>query len=391
MSYWNWGLLLNILLVAASSSAQPLKFEKGNWEAVKAKAKAESKPIFVDTYASWCEPCKWMDRHVFAKGEVSRFFGQNYISYKLDIEKGEGVAFAETYRVYSYPTLLYFNAEGELVHRLIGAFEAKELIQKSKDALEPEHQIYTLQKRFEGGERDPAFLRQYVGALQQANEQFQSVADVYVQTVGLPALTEADNFEFLEAYVNDDYRHRAYLYVASNQSLFTEALGKSRVDNYLSGALNVRCYKLVENAASKTAVRTFLQDVKRLMPDRLDYFKARIDFYYNRGNEKRDYRLARRYEKHCTDASSLNALARYMLDVHSGNKTQLTSALDWANRAIVLEETIYTLETKAMILMELGRKQEAWEVAKRQVELSKAANEHVKESKALLEEIEAEG
>jgi tetratricopeptide (TPR) repeat protein len=143
----------------------------------------------------------------------------------------------------------------------------------------------------------------------------------------------------------------------------------------------------VENAASKSTIKSFLQDVKRLMPERFDYFKARIDFYYN-SNAKKDYRLALRYQKHCEDAKSLNALARYMLDVHSGNKTQLNSALEWANRAILLEETVYTLETKAMILMKLGRKKEAWEVAKRQVELSKNINEYVEESQQLLDNIE---
>lgn len=387
MNYLNWGLLWGLLLLSLSSFAQQLKFETSDWEAVKAKAKATNKPIFVDTYASWCEPCKWMDKHVFAKGEVAHFFGKHYISYKLDIEQGEGIAFAEKYRVYSYPTLLYFNPEGELVHRLIGAFDSQELLQKSKDALNPEYQIYTLQKRFEGGERGTAFLKQYVAALKEANEQYQPVADVYVQTVGLPALLEEENFEFLEAYINNDYRHRAYLYVASNRFAFGEALTAKRVDNYLSGALNVRCYKLVENAASKATIKAFLQDVKRLMPERLDYYRARIDFYYN-NNEKRDYKLALRYEKHCTDANSLNALARYMLEVHSGNKTQLNSALEWANKAILLEETVYTLETKALILLELGRKQEAWEVAKRQVELSQEKKEYVEESEALLKEIE---
>lgn len=387
MNYWNWSIITSLVLWSFSSSAQGVKFEKNDWETIKAKAKAEGKPIFVDTYASWCEPCKWMDKHVFSKAEAGQFFGNHYISYKLDIEKGEGLAFAKQYRVYSYPTLLYFNSEGELVHRLIGAFEAKDLIQKSKDALKPENQIYTLQKRFEGGERTPEFLKQYVEALRAANEQYQMVADVFVQTVGLPALTESSNFEFLEAYINNNYRHRAYLYVASNRALFEKALTTERVNNYLSGALNVRCYKLVENAASKSTIKNFLQDVKRLMPERLDYFKTRIDFYYN-SNLKKDYRLAMRYEKHCKDAKSLNALARYMLDVHSGNTAQLTSALDWSNRAVLLEETVYTLETKAMILLELGRNKEAWEVAKRQVALSKNADEHVEESQELLERIE---
>ena len=67
MKYWNWGILVSLLFATTGVLAQPLKFEKSNWEAVKAKAKAENKPIFVDTYASWCEPCKWMDKHVFAK------------------------------------------------------------------------------------------------------------------------------------------------------------------------------------------------------------------------------------------------------------------------------------------------------------------------------------
>ena len=57
--------------VASSSDMQPsqqykgIHFEQGlSWKDILAKAKAEHKYIFVDCYATWCGPCKYMDKNV---------------------------------------------------------------------------------------------------------------------------------------------------------------------------------------------------------------------------------------------------------------------------------------------------------------------------------------
>src|SRR5438105_903166 len=54
------------ILIYAQKGYKGIKFTEGiSWEQVKAKAKAESKYIFIDAYATWCGPCMKMDK----KGE----------------------------------------------------------------------------------------------------------------------------------------------------------------------------------------------------------------------------------------------------------------------------------------------------------------------------------
>ena len=114
-------LFASLMLLGISTvSAQGITFEKGNWDEVVKKAKAENKFIFVDAYAEWCGPCKRMAKDVFPENSVGAFYNKNFVSYKFDMEKGEGPKFAKTYTVAAYPTLLFFNPAGELIHKAVG-------------------------------------------------------------------------------------------------------------------------------------------------------------------------------------------------------------------------------------------------------------------------------
>jgi thioredoxin-related protein len=382
-------LIIGLFVLPVSANAQGIDFETVDWESVKEKAKTSGLPIFVDAYASWCEPCKWMSDNTFGEEEVGVFFKDNYVSYKLNVEKGVGVDFAQKYGITSYPTLLYFNSDGELVHRIMGAYNSEDFIAKSRAALLPENQIYTLKKAFEKEKGDPAFLRKYADALKRVGEEYMYIADIYIDLVGIESLVEKEHFGVLEHCVND-YQHMAYRYVLANKADFILSLGNDRIDSYLNAAFNIRCYEMIENGSEQAVIRDFLQEVKGVLPNRVDYFKAKIDFYNNRGDERKDYRLARKYEKYCNDAKSLNGIARYMLNVYGKSKTQLNAALEWVDRAILLEESIATLETKALILLALDNRETALEVAEKQLVISKEEGRYVEETEALISRIKGE-
>lgn len=101
-----------------------IEFFHGTWAEVLAKAKKENKPIFVDAYAVWCGPCKYMSNVVFTNGDVGDYFNENFICYKYDMEKTDGPAFANKYQVTAYPTFVFFNANGEVKYRTRGARDA---------------------------------------------------------------------------------------------------------------------------------------------------------------------------------------------------------------------------------------------------------------------------
>ncbi|MDX1653069.1 MAG: thioredoxin domain-containing protein [Brumimicrobium sp.] len=99
------------------------------------RAKKEKKLIFLDAYAEWCGPCKWMNANVFTDQEVGSLFNENFINLKMDMEKGEGPEIARKYQVRAYPTMFLIDSEGKIVKRILGAKQKKDLISEIKPFL----------------------------------------------------------------------------------------------------------------------------------------------------------------------------------------------------------------------------------------------------------------
>ncbi|TAE71414.1 MAG: thioredoxin family protein [Bacteroidetes bacterium] len=116
------------LLAQKKAAKSGVTFYEGTWNELLAKAKEEKKPFWVDIYTTWCGPCKMMAKQTFADEEVGKFTSENYISYKLDAENGEGVNISEKYGVEAYPTFLIFNAEGKLLAKEEGFKDAERFI-----------------------------------------------------------------------------------------------------------------------------------------------------------------------------------------------------------------------------------------------------------------------
>jgi len=99
------------------------------------KAKEEDKLIFVDFYTTWCLPCKMMDEDVFTDKNVANYMNQHFINYKVDAERGGGPNLALIYQVNVFPTLLFLDADGQVLVRKEGAAYQTELRRLAEEAL----------------------------------------------------------------------------------------------------------------------------------------------------------------------------------------------------------------------------------------------------------------
>lgn len=107
---------------------------------VLSQAKAENKLVFVDFYTQWCLPCKMMDEDVFTDREIGKFMNKNFVSYKVDAEKDNGVNLAFVYQVQTYPTLLFMDQQGKVLEKKIGAAYHTELRNMGERAMAKHNQ-----------------------------------------------------------------------------------------------------------------------------------------------------------------------------------------------------------------------------------------------------------
>lgn len=107
------------ILILLQSSAQ-VHFEGSSYKSAAEKAKRLNKSIFVYFYTDWCAPCKQIPQIVFTDSRIRAVIDSQYVSLKLNAEKGEGITLAKRYGVGSFPTFLYTKADGHELGRTIG-------------------------------------------------------------------------------------------------------------------------------------------------------------------------------------------------------------------------------------------------------------------------------
>jgi len=139
-----FSFFLLCVLICHNNMAQ-ISFSKMKWEDALITAKEENKPIFIDFYTTWCGPCKVLDKNAFQDQELGAYMNEQFICLKYDAENPNFDWVAKKYTVQSYPTLLYFNASGKLIHRVSG-------IRTAEDLMKTNHELHSflLNKSLQG-------------------------------------------------------------------------------------------------------------------------------------------------------------------------------------------------------------------------------------------------
>lgn len=187
-----------LLLLAFGLQAQVefRKIETGeDMDKVWADAIQENKPVFVDIYATWCGPCKWMDANVFASEAAGEYLNKEFINVKLDGESEFGRVFAMKSGLSAYPSLFIFNSEQKLMNMLVGAKPWEELQPSLASTLEYYPVLELLQNKFESGVLAKEEYPRFVIALREMgkDEYGSAVAESYrMKFLGEDKLTSED-------------------------------------------------------------------------------------------------------------------------------------------------------------------------------------------------------
>jgi len=401
-------ILMNLLILAPlismgqdafhlsdSNKNKGIHFEKGlTWQQVKEKAEKENKYIFVDCYATWCGPCKMMDKNIYTNESLGDFINKEFVSIRLqcdtskndspDIQTwyGDAHRLLLEYNINEYPTFLFFSSTGEVVHRGLGYQTCDNLMALSKDATNPEKQYYILLKHYRAGVKDYSVIP-YLVAIATAikeTELSSSIAIDYTRNY-LENLSDAEFsvrkiFDFIALcptiISSKDKSFKLCFYHASvidsimfkgySNSFVNYVIYKEEVQTRLREAKKSHVAPEWKMIAGIIANKFEVKYVKEnILKGKVSWFRSQKDW--------KNYTkyLVQMLEQDSIQSSknvgTINSAA-WEIFQRSKNRQELKKALYWTESALKVDSEPYptAMDTKANLLYKLGKKKNALEL-----------------------------
>ncbi|HVS96830.1 MAG TPA: thioredoxin family protein [Puia sp.] len=367
---------------APAPADKGVKFEDNlSWAAIKAKAKAENKYIFMDCYTTWCGPCKYMARTIFPQEETGAFFNDKFISVGVQLDTtakddarvkswyADGHNIAGEYDVRAYPTYLIFSPDGRPLHRLVGSrATAKEFIDDMQSTFDTTKQYYTQLQQYRDGRRDSAFLRRVAKMCAGVYDMKdgREIADAYAATQGDPY---SHGVLELTLRYTQNTKDKGFALLASHPEKVDEVMGNGAAEEAMFAIFyRYDIYPAIRKAGTGTpdwkAIRKSIAAECPAVADEMTE-KAEAVYYQQKKDWSRfqtsvmDY--MKKYGAHAS-AGDLNNFA-WTVFQNCPDMTCVSEALDWSKRSFEGKPNPTFMDTYANILYKLGKKDEAitWE------------------------------
>ena len=371
-------LLLFLLFSPMILRAQiGIKFQHGlSWKQIVEKAKSENKYIFVDAFATWCGPCKYMSANVFTQSQIGEQFNNNFINVKAQMDStqkdNEDVKnwyedahmLGVDYKVRAYPTYLIFNSEGKIVHRFVGSMSAEEFSQKAKQAMDPANQYYSLLDRYKSGAKDPAFLLNFANATYEANddENMKMASKDYLATQN--DLLSKENVDFIFKFTTTS-KDAGFNAILKNEAKINKAKGDQSATQLLVEI--IKHEELGIFFAKKTTVEPdwkFLNaSISKKYPAHADEVvsSGKVTYYLQKKDWTHFQFAVQNYMKKYGAQATPAQLNQYAWAVFENctDISCLKDALEWSKRSIKPVEDPAFMDTYANLLYKTGSKDEA--------------------------------
>jgi thioredoxin-related protein len=380
-----------------ADTTKGIAFEQGlSWQEVLQKAKNENKYVFVDCYATWCGPCKSMDKMVYPNDSVGAYMNDRFISVRIQMDTTQqdneevrgwytaAHAIEEKYWVGTYPCYLFFSPDGRAVHKKMGRMDIKNFLSMARAAMDSNQQYYTLLANYRKGERNYVlmpFLTQAAENVHNFTVAMQVAADYlhhYLDKLPEEKIWTEETIKFVNQYLSDTisygdklfrsyYKHRdiidsimkssTYVDYMINKILYRDEI-KPEIDKAVKTGSEPN-WRRLEKSVAKSCNEYYAH--KNALQGQIDYYKSRKNWksyvkYFIRQKEEEGIE---NWKPGGWFNSNLNDAAWEVFQY--GNRRELIEkALPWVDR--VLSNTPSTapypeaIDTRANILYKLGRR-----------------------------------
>jgi thiol-disulfide isomerase/thioredoxin len=412
-------LILTIALVIQghtrgdSTLQNGVHFEKGlNWLQILAKAKAKNKYIFVDCYATWCEPCKEMDHDVYTNDSLGEWMSRQFVSVKVqldstnhdnpEVQKWYPVAhqLERDYQIKAYPSFLFFSPDGRPMDKKVGGRDVKAFMEIARAAMDPAQQFYTLLSQYQNGGKSYPQVPKLAGMARSIGEDSlaKALATDYLHNYLLKLPPDQrwmpDNIRFLNDYGNTvSIKDKLFKLYFKDRKTINQVMNDTA---YADGLINRVVYKDMVKLEVQQGVKTNLEPDwaaleknirkhygsvyvdRNIVPGKVDYYRST-----KRWTQYTKYLVIRLKQNKIETwpAGTMTSLVMnnnaFEVFKYSKDKEDLETALAWVDKALSMQAGLDAseLDTKANILYKLGRKKEAIALESKAAEIDPKAQD----------------
>jgi hypothetical protein len=199
----------------------------------------------------------------------------------MDMEKGEGVDFAKRYGVNAFPTLLYFDTNGEMVYKSVGYKDGDRLIEVSKEALDPANRLDLLQQGYEASDKSLDNLLEYSRKLRQA-DQFglaKTVVRDRLMQLRKDEKYSREVWQLLSAYVND-YDDPLFIAFVKQKKKYEPIADRQEIDAYVHHVLSSSSLIYRSREDDGRSLTAYIHELKKLKKYVCSpYYIARANYF----------------------------------------------------------------------------------------------------------------
>jgi thioredoxin-related protein len=373
------------------------------WPQILERARKEKKYVFLDCYATWCGPCKTMDRDVFALNRVGETMNNKYLAVKVQMDTGiydsSTIRFTypiarqleQQYNIQVLPSYLFFDESGQLVHKEVGSFKADEFVKILNKAISPDSQLYTQYREALAEKLPPSDLPALATRLAEPQygelEMSKTLMRLYINKQFYPlsdqALLQRDQLEkILQYWGNVQSNDRIFKLFQNDPDKINRILGKKSGEDFAQQRIEDTIWQELVRPTVKRADSTMnTPDWKALKATITQkygkYYAARPVlntqvWWYNKHQQWEEYcnylyQLVQTNKKVIPNQFNYYNNVAWQMFLYSNNKQQLEAALQWTQLSINQQITqglewlflIPTYSTYGNLLYKLGREEEA--------------------------------
>lgn len=393
-----------------------------SWDQIKQKAKQENKYIFVDCYATWCVPCKLMDRDVYSNWRIGLEMNDKFISLKVQMDTTvndnattknwyqDASKIGNDYEIEGFPTYLFFTPDGKLVHKELGYKNVREFDRLTKLARDPQKPLfYRLYKDYKENKTKSyeslgelaIFTKKLIGDNHLATEMAKDYKRNVLDKLTPEMVTTQENFQFILNFTDLINTKDNFFLLGYNEPskvipllngyplslIVNETIIREEIDNKIlkdgKAIAKKPNWESIRNAIEKKYKK--IDGKKLVLNYKIQYYRTKfVDWilYAKYYDEKIKLNTPAKFDSlneahRIFVAGELNTFGAWSVFNSCNEKAVLEKALEWIDLALKLmpNEAAY-LDTKANLLYKLGKREEAIALEKKAIEFSR--NEEIR-------------